>query len=407
MYFVLKAVKSFLIYILYYLCFFIPRKKNLWLYSSLNGQFVDNSKYFFLYANEHCKNVRHVWISSSTQTIETLQRLGFEAYHFNSRKAKQLSLRAGAFIYSSYITSICNAAFAGGAFWFNLWHGIPLKKIEYDITKGPLKFLYNPSDFKEWWKRFCTSPKLNRKNNSVLTTSNELVKIFSHAFRLPAEKIFIGQYPRLMPFGWDKKKLQQHIENIEGKKMLNAIEHFKNYNDVIIYMPTWRDDSPDFISEAIPDFFMLNDVCKKNNALFVFKVHLNTVFREDLNTYSNLLKLDSSLDMYPLLPFSTALVTDYSSIFFDYAVLRKKIIFYPFDLHAYKSKSRELYFNYEEITKGEIVSYTFNELLKTISDKDLEPGNHESFSKFLYTGEFDYDAQMNFIKRSVGIKVYE
>jgi CDP-glycerol glycerophosphotransferase (TagB/SpsB family) len=189
--------------------------------------------------------------------------------------------------------------------------------------------------------------------------------------------------------------------------MLDAIEHLRNYDDVIIYMPTWRDDNPDFISEAIPNFSLLNDVCKKNNALFVFKVHLNTVFKEDLNTYSNLLKLDSSLDMYPLLPFSTVLVTDYSSIFFDYAALKKKIIFYPFDLRAYKLKSRELYFNYEEITKGEIVSYSFNELLNIICDKNLQPGNHDSFSKFLYSGEFNYDEQINFIKRSVGIKVHE
>jgi hypothetical protein len=65
------------------------------------------------YAHQHSKNIRHVWISSSQETVENLLNKGFEAYHLDSRKAKLLSLRAGAFIYSSYITSICNAAFTG------------------------------------------------------------------------------------------------------------------------------------------------------------------------------------------------------------------------------------------------------------------------------------------------------
>jgi len=354
-----------------------------------------------LYAHEHCKDVRHVWISGSQATIEYLRSKGFEAYHLNSGKAKLLSLRAGAFIYSSYITSICNAAFAGGAFRFNLWHGIPLKKIEHDIYKGPLRYLYHPANFSEWWKRFCTSPALIRRNDAVLTTSPGLVKIFSSAFKLPPHKVYVGQYPRLMPFNWNARQLNTHIENIEGTEMMSVVAKFKEYSEVIVYMPTWRDDNPNFMEEAIPNFELLNKECFNRNILFVFKVHVNTVFAKDLHAYSNLVLLSSSLDMYPLLPYSTALLTDYSSIFFDYTLLNKRIIFYPFDLAKYKANNRELYFDYAAITQGEIIAYSFDDLLNIISTGGDKPVHH-SFQKLLHDN-FDYAKEINFIRKKTGL----
>jgi CDP-glycerol glycerophosphotransferase (TagB/SpsB family) len=398
----LAAIRSIFIYITYYLCFLIPRNKKLWLYSSLNGRFLDNSKYLFLYAHQHSKNIRHVWISSSQETVENLLNKGFEAYHLDSRKAKLLSLRAGAFIYSSYITSICNAAFTGGAFRFNLWHGIPLKKIENDISKGPLRYLYNPANFSEWWKRLSTSPALIRKNDAVLTTSNHLIKIFTGAFRIPRHKIFVGQYPRLMPFGWNREQLLMHIKKIENADMLSMINNFTNFDEVIIYMPTWRDDDPCFINKAIPEFSLLDRACGEHNILFVLKLHVNTVFKEDISGYKNLLLLDNNLDVYPLLPFTTSLLTDYSSIFFDYALLNKKIIFYPFDIENYKSKNRELYFDYEELTKDEIIAYSFTGLLEIISQRKQRRYTTPSFKKYL-NESFQYDREIDFIKHKVGL----
>lgn len=396
----MAAARSFLIYVFYYLAFLIPRKKKVWLYSSLNGKFLDNSKYFFLYAHKHCKDVRHIWISESEETIEFLRKLGFESYHIDSKKAKILALSAGAFIYSSYITSICNVAFTGGAFKFNLWHGIPLKKIEYDIKKGPLRYLYNPANFSEWWKRFCTSPALIRRNSAVLVTSPSLVSFFSSAFKLPVDKLCIGQYPRLMPFGWTNEQLNQHIDKIEGVVMQETIKRFKEFNSVIVYMPTWRDNNPGFINEAIPDFKLLDEVCSNQNILFVLKLHVNTVFNEDLSAYKNILLLNSDLDMYPLMPFTTALLTDYSSVFFDYTLLNKRIIFYPFDLSDYKLRSRELYFDFDQITEGGTIAYCFSDLLNILTQALSGEPAISSLKQYLNNG-FDYDAEISFVKKKV------
>jgi teichoic acid glycerol-phosphate transferase len=400
---VLKAIKSAFVYIIYYLCYLIPRKKTLWLYSSLNGRFIDNSKYLFLYANEHCKDVQHVWISSADETVKALCSKGFEAYHINSKNAKKLSLKASAFIYSSYINTICNAGFAGGAFRFNLWHGIPLKKIENDIHKGPISYLYNPKNFHERWRRFCASPALLRKSDAVLTTAETLKEIFSGAFKLSKGKIFVGQYPRLMPFRWNSAQLENHIKKIEDETFFNLINDLKSFDEVIIYMPTWRDDAPDFIDEAIPDFKLLNKTCAEHNAVFILKLHINTIFTEDISGYSNLLLLNNNLDIYPLLPFTSTLVTDYSSIFFDYALLKKNTIFYPFDLEAYL-KNREMYFDYNSIIKNETLAYTFNELIEKLFASKERKSHEPLFKKYL-NDSFDYDKEINFIRQKVGLSV--
>jgi CDP-glycerol glycerophosphotransferase (TagB/SpsB family) len=70
-----------------------------------------------------------------------------------------------------------------------------------------------------------------------------------------------------------------------------------------------------------------------------------TVFKEDISGYKNLLLLDNNLDVYPLLPFTTSLLTDYSSIFVSITLsLNKEIIFYPFDIENYKSKKQRTVF---------------------------------------------------------------
>jgi CDP-glycerol glycerophosphotransferase len=76
----------------------------------------------------------------------------------------------------------------------------------------------------------------------------------------------------------------------------------------------------------------------------------------------NILVVDSQTDPYPLLQLSDSLITDYSSIYFDFLLTKKPIIFFPYDYEEYLVESRELYFDYEKYTPG----------VKVKSMKDLE-----------------------------------
>ena len=396
------VIKSSAIYCLHYMCYILPRNKKIWLYSSLAGSFTDNAKYFFLYAREHHSNIRHIWLTDSVPVINYLTGKGIECYHKKSWRGIILSLRAKVFIYSSYSTDVTNPAYTGGAFLFNLWHGIPLKMVEYDIKKWPLALLYNPKGLMQRIKRFAVNPPITKKHSAILTTSVQLKQIFSRAFKVSEQNVLIAQYPRVIPFYWNTAELENHITSFEDQALRELLPDIKHFTETWIYMPTWRDGNPQFVSQALSDIRALNEVCQSKQILLLLKMHINTKFNVDISQYSNIRLIHRSIDVYPLLPLTTTLITDYSSIFFDYSLLKKRIIFYPYDLASYKSLSRDFYFDYRQIISGREVVYSFRELLQHINNPAPVNASHTVFTEFI-TDDNNFEKPVRFVKKAVGI----
>ena len=139
-------------------------------------------------------------------------------------------------------------------------------------------------------------------------------------------------------------------------------------------MPTWRDTGIDFFESGGFDLNILNDNLVIKNEVFFVKLHsyTNSNVIERFSGFSNIKIINANVtDVYPFLLHSDCLITDYSSIYFDYLLLEKPIILFPFDITDYESKSRELVFAYDEIMIGDRVN-TFSELLFAIKDKSYE-----------------------------------
>ena len=347
----------------------IPRNKKIWLYGGFGKRFIDNSKYLFINLNESEKDIKHIWITDSFEDEIFLKNKGFLCYRRKSFKGFFFSLRAKVFIYGCYPDEVNTFAFSGGAFLFNLWHGVGFKKIEYDINVGPLKKIFHPKGIVEQINAFSFQPALFNKSEAVLCPLEDFRVIFQGAFRVKEKNVCMAPYPRTFPFFWNEIKLLNHIEKYEPLEMKSLIEKCKHYKKVWIYMPTWRDANPDFIYQAIPDFKLLDEICKEQDVLFLLKLHLATNITFEKNQWDNIVFVPNYFDVYPLLPFTTTLLTDYSSIFLDYQLLNKKTVFYPFDLNEYLSKSREMYFEYDELAIGDKV-YSFNELIAILAKED-------------------------------------
>jgi CDP-glycerol glycerophosphotransferase (TagB/SpsB family) len=284
-----------------------------------------------------------------------VNEMGFKAVYKFSLPAFWYALTAKVYIYNSAPTDTVHGCLRGTAYCFNLWHGIPFKKIEYDIEKGSFyKKFFNPVGIRQKISSFLFEPKIFRNSNGFLATSKKLIPVFASAFKTTEEKIFIGPYPRNELFKLSKNELHDFIHKYESPSFQQLCMGLGAYNAVVIYMPTFRDDNPGFMDNAIPDWEKLNAVCKKTKTLFLIKAHILTKFSTDLSRYDHILMIDSNVDVYPLLPYTHALISDYSSIIFDYSLLNKKIIFYAFDKDEYLSKSRESYFKYEEVFSKDI-----------------------------------------------------
>lgn len=379
-----KIIFYYIILILSFFIKLLPRDKKIWIYGGLGGKFVDNSKYLFIYANSNFKGRKHIWLTSSIDDLRFLKRHGFLCYNKKSFNGIYYALRAKVYIHSSSVEDVSYLVLSSGAFFFNLWHGLPLKKIGRD---NKLHGMYQITNSLE--RNLVSNYNLKLiGTDAILCPVIFFKEVFISAFGLKNEsELCFAPYPRTLPFYWTETELKTYIKKFESKEMVDIISKFKFYKKIWIYMPTWRENNQNFIQDSIKSIDQLNEICSKNEILFLIKLHPNTINSIIISEKSNILMLNNKMDIYPILPYTDTLLTDYSSIFLDYYILKKKIVFYPFDLFDYLKYNREMYFRYEDIIKGDIIN-TFEELINYMKS-DNKCINNEEISKFCPVNNVD------------------
>ena len=106
------------------------------------------------------------------------------------------------------------------------------------------------------------------------------------------------------------------------------------------------------------------------------KSKVNERFMELQSKYIKV--INPEYDPYPLLKLIDVLITDYSSIYFDFMLTNKPIIFFPYDLEEYLMKSREMYFDYEEFTPGNKV-FIQEDLEKALLETDKHHNDRKEY----------------------------
>lgn len=332
--------------IIYVVSYLVPKNKNIWIFGSLNGEiYVDNSKYFFEYVSKNHPEIRAIWTTKNKSALKFIGNQNFEMYHYFSLKAILLTMRAGVCVISYQLMDIPRFASARIRV-IVLWHGTPLKKIGFDDKK---RSSYQSLSHKISQKLFHFY-RANYKKSLLFCTSDILIDLFSQSHQVPKENVFATGYPRNDAFF---QKTPDHIP------IIPRLNRFKKENcKIAIYMPTHRKFGQVNICSSLKDnISQINSELKKMNTVLLVKLHfchLKELENQNQN-YSNIIFVtdeDINQDIYPILPKTDLLITDYSSIFFDYLLLDKPIIFAPFDKEDYLANDRDFYFDYDEITPG-------------------------------------------------------
>ena len=342
-------------YLVMYLSCLFPRSRKIYIFGAwLGEQFADNPRYLFLEAQEH-DDIRPVWITKDEKVCAKVRKLGYEAYMFNSLKGIWMQLRAKYVVVCNGISDV-NHTFMGRAVFLNLWHGVPLKKVGYDDDK-----VKNWDSKGQKLRRAIQEIPLGREY--VVATSDFYAKIYESAFRRKPDHILTLGQPRNDVF-YDKNGMFTPSHQLEkaakGKK-------------VVLYAPTHRQEGKIvFPLRKQFDFEKLNDILVKQNRLFILKLHPAVRVLQNVNEkeFSNICFLDKRLDIYPLLPFVDVLITDYSSIYYDFLLLNKGILLYPFDKERFIENSNDLAFDYDEYTPGKRV-YSMTDFLSVIASNDV------------------------------------
>ena len=346
-------------HILYLISYVMPRNKDTWVVGNSVG-FVNNTKYFFLHSKVNLNKDNCYWISKNKESVKLLRKFGFKAYHPWSLKGLYHLMTAGVYVYDNR-SSALNYWTSGNTCRVNLWHGVGIKNIEF---KG------NLANFKLTWFRRLRNPANYVKPDIFVSTSSLMTEHFKECFRIDDSRCIESDYSRNNVFNMSKDELNDFINTYESDESKQLIERLKKASKVFVYMPTWRSFSPDIIKTAGFDFGRLNEILEKKNELFLLKLHPLTRIDVDLSKYKNIILIDRRSDIYPILPFTDVLVTDYSSIYYDYLLMPdKEILLFTYDYDYYVSKVRDLAFDMNEYMPG-VKASTFDDMLNII-DKNI------------------------------------
>ncbi|MFA7090450.1 MAG: CDP-glycerol glycerophosphotransferase family protein [Arcobacteraceae bacterium] len=130
-------------------------------------------------------------------------------------------------------------------------------------------------------------------------------------------------------------------------------------NKVIVYMPTHRESEPSFENQAskkLPlDLGKLNAFMQKHHVFFILKLHpfVSKLYKNE--NFSHILFYEPQNDIYPVLKYTDILITDYSSVYYDFLLLNRPIVFFDYDYEEYSSNMNGFVYDYEENALGKKV----------------------------------------------------
>lgn len=239
------------------------------------------------------------------------------------------------------------------------WHGTPLKKLALDMDT----FGMPGSSLENYKKNFLAE---TQKWDYLVAPNQYSKEIFKSCFAF--EKTFIES-------GYPRNDVLYQKNNPEDIKAIKERLGLPLDKKVILYAPTWRDDY--YISKGkykfhVPfDMNQLIDVLG-DDAVFIFRAHyLVAESLDELSTHPNVFNFSTNVDISDLYLVSDLLVTDYSSVFFDYANLKRPMLFYAYDYEHYRDNLRGFYFDLERDAPGPVVTGEktfFNKISTYITD---------------------------------------
>ncbi|EMA55914.1 MULTISPECIES: CDP-glycerol glycerophosphotransferase family protein [Halococcus] len=330
--------------LLYALGLVSPRDERLWVFGCNGGtRFAENSKYLFLHAaNEHADEVRPVWLSRRWDIVGELRERGYEAHHADTLYGKYVTLRAGTVFFTHSLNDVVMSC-AIGARAVNLWHGVPLKRVSLDDSY----YLQRMG-----WANRLKTRLLYRSYDDVVTTAASLVPKFASAFATSEASVVSLGYPR-------NDALFGTVSGADigsDPTMLSRLRELRADNDVVAYVPTWRETGGNPIADADIDLAALDAFLAEEGAVLLCKFHPSTEIAFDDGAYDRIVAVPAGLDVHAMLQHVDCLLTDYSSLYFDFLLLDRPLVFFPYDLERYVARDRELYFEYETVTPGPVAT---------------------------------------------------
>lgn len=356
---VLMSIGNFLWIPFWHLQCCIKRNKKLWVFGAWDGlRYSDNSRALYEYILQNSKDIKVVWITRSPKIYNDMRAQHLPVEMANSYRGIKTTCKASRIFITEGFKDI-NPRFAHGAQLINLWHGMPLKQIGNDA----LLFI-RPNNL---WKRTKTAIRKvlvpwEFIQGSIPVLSPFFTPFLQSAFQIKKEQLWEIGTPR-----------NDRFFEVQTEALIEKLNIDFNGPTKVMYMPTFRDACTQNGQVFNPfetagfDMLAFERMLEAKNMVFMYKGHFCDTKSKGLVGQTRILTITDNDydDLYRFLKDVDVLVTDYSSIYFDFLLCRKPIILFPFDQAEYIAHSRPFYCDYNLLEAPKV--YSWNELTEMLA----------------------------------------
>ncbi len=322
-----------------------------------------NNKFLYFALHEQGKNP--TLLTQNQNQLTTLKNHSLKALHMKSFNAHIILASAKWIIVDQGDNNELLYLKSPKQKTMQLWHGIPLEhmnlltNITYDAFISTSKFV-SETGFK---KVFLAKEFLD--------------------FGYPRNDVFL------------KKTHSKYELLFTDTKLYKMAQNAKNEDKKIIsYMPTWREsllaDTKNQTDLMGLDFVALDKFLATQNTYFILKLHpfMSDKMEDFLQTYKlqNIFLHESKGDIYPILKYTDILISDYSSVYYDFLLLNRPLIFYLYDHGQCSKMSHGYIYEFDDYSPGE----------KAFSQHEL----HEKLDKILSKND-DFAEQREELKNKL------
>lgn len=347
-----------------------PTRDKMIIFESFHGKrYADNVKAIYekMLQDERYKDFRFVWAFADTQE-----------HSFLRQNNRTLVIKKGTKKYYRY--------YATARFWVNnvsvpdffvpgknqiyieTWHGTPLKRLGCDITTDA-----DPRQSTARMHRRYRSK--GKKITYFLSPSPYYTEKLTSAFDLKGT----GNESCIVETGYPRNDALFHYTEEDIAKIKKRIG-IPEGRKTILYTPTWRDSSFDSehgfeYTEALDTKKLMQDLGE--DYILLFRAHHQVGLTDVIKESANVIDVTSVDDVNDLYIISDLMITDYSSTMYDYANLKRPMVYFMYDLEQYQNEIRGFYMDLEQLP-GPIVK----------TQQDLTEAIRNQFENFQYDEKY-------------------
>jgi CDP-glycerol glycerophosphotransferase len=349
---------------------FVPRSSARWVFGCGSG-IGEGSLALYRHALAANPRLTLTWLARDERDRVAATALGIPAVLKLSRHGLWLTLRARVAVVTHGFGDV-NRYGLRGAFIVQLWHGVPLKLIQLDSPATlrisiPIVTRQARNLLRRFYRR-------GYRAIALMPAASELVAArMRTAFALPAERVVVTGDPRddVLSRGSAEER-----RSLALGVLARALGVRLDGSRVLLYAPTWRDGEPDPAVPTAAEWKRMGGWLRSTGSMLVVRPHPNGVGDYAAGIASSdrieLLPSQRQSDLTPILAAVDMVITDYSSVAFDYSLTGGPIFFIAPDEESY-TDTRGLYEPYREFSGGREVR-TWSDVLDQLDRFDTDAG---------------------------------